>query len=164
MKRFALLLITVILSLNCMAQSNNTTTIKLHQGEFINQSHTTRIQQTNETLLFDKMTNEYVYTTVEQMPSYKGSNSAFMNDFISHFNYAPEQNENIQTTLRVQFVINTKGQLIGARIYNKGLNKLTNFEKAGLKALEQMQDWTPGIHNNKKVNVLLTIPIHIDFQ
>lgn len=126
--------------------------------------HTARIQQTNETLLFDKMTNEYVYTTVEQMPSYKGSNSAFMNDFISHFNYAPKQNENIQTTLRVQFVINTKGQLIGARIYNKGLNKLTNFEKAGLKALEQIQDWTPGIHNNKKVNVLLTIPIHIDFQ
>lgn len=36
MKRFALLLITAILSLNCMAQSNNTTTIKLHQGEFIN--------------------------------------------------------------------------------------------------------------------------------
>lgn len=110
------------------------------------------------------MTNEYAYTTVEQMPSYKGSNSAFMNDFISLFNYAPEQNENIQTTLRVQFVINTKGQLIGARIYNKGLNMLTNFEKAGLKALGQMQDWTPGIHNNKKVNVLLTIPIHIDFQ
>ena len=60
MKRFTLLLITVILSLNCMAQSDNTTTIKLHQGEFINQSHATRIQQTNETLLFDKMTNEYV--------------------------------------------------------------------------------------------------------
>ena len=38
MKRFALLLITVILSLNCMAQSNGTVIMNLHKVEFTDSS------------------------------------------------------------------------------------------------------------------------------
>ncbi|WP_125235471.1 hypothetical protein [Prevotella sp. OH937_COT-195] len=64
----------------------------------------------------------------------------------------------------IRLVIDVKGHLIGARIYNKTVDELTAFEKSGLKALNLMQDWQVGMHNNKLVNVLMTKIIHIDLN
>ena len=44
------------------------------------------------------------------------------------------------------------------------MDELTTFEKSGLKALNLMQDWQAGMHNNKLVNVLITMTIHIDLN
>lgn len=126
--------------------------------------YSVKSQQTNDAIQYDNLTQKYVYTFVEQMPNYIGGDSAFMKDFINCFHYRFQQNEDIQTKLRVQFVINTKGLLIGARIYNKETSELTGFEKAGLKALELMQNWDVGKHCNKNVNVILTRTINVDFR
>ncbi|MDR0507208.1 MAG: hypothetical protein LBH32_10405, partial [Dysgonamonadaceae bacterium] len=37
-------------------------------------------------------------------------------------------------------------------------------EKAGLQALELMQSWEAGSHNNKNVNVILTQVIHLEYR
>lgn len=85
----------------------------------------------------------------------------------------PEQNTNLHKQhyenyglnfpgTRVQFIIDAKGSLIGARICDKKAETLTNFEKAGLKALELLQSWDAGKHNNKKVNVIITKTININ--
>jgi hypothetical protein len=100
------------------------------------------------------------------MPNYKGGDTAFMTDFSIHFQYDFSKNnkEPIQTKLRVQFVIDTKGHLIGTRIYDKKTEELTNFEKAGLNTLNLMQSWQAGEQNGKTVNVLITKIIHIDLN
>lgn len=115
-----------------------------------------------EYLQYDSLTQKNVYIFVEKMPEYNGGEVAFMNDFCKKLQYTFSESEEIKTRLQVQFVIDVKGHLIGARIYNKTVDELTTFEKAALKALNLMQDWQAGRHNNKLVNVLITKTIHID--
>jgi hypothetical protein len=122
-------------------------------------------QRENNSVQYDSLTQQDVYVFVEKMPNYKGGEIAFMTDFIKNFQYdfSKDNEEPIQTKLQVQFVIDTQGHLIGARIYNKKAEDLTNFEKAGLKALNLMHEWQSGENNGKFVNVLMTRMIHIDF-
>lgn len=122
--------------------------------------------QENKVIQYDYLTKKHVYTIVERMPVYKDGEKDFLDDFIKSFSYDYTQHldENIQTILRLQFVIDIEGHLIGARIYNKTVDELTTFEKAALKALNLMQDWQAGKHNNKLVNVLITKTIHIDLN
>src|SRR5690554_5853801 len=122
--------------------------------------HSIKAQQEN--LQYDSLTQKNVYIFVEKMPSYNGGEVAFMTDFSEKFQYTFSESEEIKTRLQVQFVIDVKGHLIGARIYKKTLEELTTFEKAALKAINLMQDWEAGRHNNKIVNVLITKTIHID--
>lgn len=122
--------------------------------------HSVKGQQEN--LQYDSLTQKNVYIFVEKMPDYNGGEVAFLNDFIKKLQYTFSEGQEIQTILQVQFVIDVKGHLIGARIYNKTVDELTTFEKVALKALNLMQDWQAGRHNNKLVNVLITKTIHID--
>ena len=124
--------------------------------------HSVKCEQEN--VQYDSVTQKNVYIYVERMPEYNGGKVAFLNDFSKNFQYTFSENEDIKTKLQVQFVIDDKGHLIGARIYNKTMDELSNFEKSGLKALNLMQDWQAGMHNNKLVNVLITMTIHIDLN
>lgn len=120
--------------------------------------------QQKDYLQYDVLTKKFVYTLVDQMPSYKGGDNCFMAEFIKNFHYDFQEIEVIQTILQVQYVINKRGRLTGARILNKKTDELTGFEKAGLNAIESLQDWEAGKHKNKNVNVILTETIHIDYQ
>lgn len=120
--------------------------------------------QDNGLMQYDSLTCKMLYTFVEKMPRYKGGNQAFMSAFGNSFHYEFKKYEDIQTKLRVQFVIDKKGFLIGARIYNKEFEELTNFEKEALKTISSLQNWEPGKHNNKNVNVILTMVIDVGHQ
>ena len=110
---------------------------------------------------YDAMTRRNVYIVVEEMPKYKGGDGGFLNDFVNHLHYDYPENERLQSTVQVQYVIDKKGHLIGARIYGKKSDALSAFEKAVLKALSFTNDWQAGRQNGKPVNVLLTRTIHI---
>ena len=120
--------------------------------------HLLKGQQENNFTKYDSLTQQNVYIFVEKMPVYKGGDLDFLIDFGKYFHYDYSQylEENIQTRLQFQFVIDTKGRLLGARIYDKNMDELTEFEKAGLKALNLMQNWQAGEHDGKLVNVLVT--------
>lgn len=118
--------------------------------------------QDNELMQYDSLTRKMVYTFVEKMPQYKGGNIAFIDEFGRKFQYEFEKHEDIQTKLRIQFVIDKKGLLISARIYNKKFEELTNFEKEALKTIYSLQNWESGKHNNKNVDVILTMVIDGD--
>lgn|GEM_PF-1731721 len=135
-------------------------------------------QQKSDFFYCDSLTQKEVYVVVEKMPLYKGSGptfqthnweesvSAFLADFSKRFTLDDSSNaEPLQTRLEVQFVIDKEGHLIGARIpCKKEGDKLSAFEKSGLKTINSMQNWQPGIHEDKAVNVILRIVIHIDRQ
>ena len=124
------------------------------------------VKEQQENVKYDSLTQRNVYFFVEKMPKYNGGDAAFITDFHKNFQYDFFKNEGeaIQTTLRIQFVIDTEGHLIGARIFDKRVDELTAFEKAGLKALNLMQNWQSGEHNGKSVNVLMTRMIHINLE
>ena len=134
--------------------------------------HSVKEQQENkkkeqqENPKYDGLTQRNVYIFVEKMPEYNGGDVAFLADFEKYFYYDCSQHlgECIQTKLQFQFVIDTEGHLIGARIYNKTIDELTAFEKAGLKALNLMQNWQAGEHNGMSTNVLMRETIHIDLN
>ena len=128
--------------------------------------HSVKGQQENNSVKYDSLTQRNVYFFVEKMPNYKGGEVAFMADFrkVFQYDFSKNKEEPIQTKLQVQFVIDTDGNLIGARINNKTADEITAFETAGLKALNLMQDWQSGEHNGKSVNVLITKTIHIGFN
>lgn len=84
MKRFALLLITAILSLNCMAQSNKQIVLNLQQVEFTDES----FKQTLLTMAKDQP-DEYQKNNHLVMDFYKSSLSADQS-FIFVYEYSPD--------------------------------------------------------------------------
>lgn len=120
--------------------------------------------QDNGFMQYDSLTRKMVYTFVEKMPQYKGGNIAFIDEFGRKFHYEFAKHEDIQTKLRVQFVIDKVGLLIGARIYNKKYKELTNFEKEALRTINSMQNWESGTHNNMNVDVIVTMVIDVDIR
>lgn len=122
-------------------------------------------QQKSDFVTYDSLSQKEVYTFVEKMPFYKGGEAAFISDFSRRFRPVYSDTEPKQTILKVQYVIDKEGHLIGARIYNKKEgDKLSAFEENGLKALNLMQNWQAGIHEDKAVNVILTRVIHVDIN
>ena len=120
--------------------------------------------QSSNLVQYDTLTNRNVYTFVENMPQYKGGTRAFMNEFGKRFHYEFKKHEDIQSKLRIQFVIDRKGALIGARIIDKKNAELSNLEKEGLKTIMAMQNWKPGKQHNENVDVILTMIIDVDSQ
>lgn len=119
------------------------------------------LEHKQELTQYDKMTRKNVYVVVEEMPKYKGGEVVFMKELVDHIQYVYSENDNLQTRVQVQFVIDKKGHLIGARIYGKESDALSDLEKAVLKALCLLNDWQAGRQDGKPVNVLLTKAINI---
>ena len=119
------------------------------------------LEHKQEYTQFDEITRKNVYIVVEEMPQYKGGEGVFRKELANNVQYVYSENDNLQTRVQVQFVIDKKGQLIGARIYGKESDAISDFEKAVLKALCQTNDWQAGRQNGKPVNVLLTKAINI---
>ena len=113
---------------------------------------------------YDSITKKYVYTVVDQMPEYIGGESEFLMDFVNSFKYRASDKQQIQTYLKVQFVVDVNGRLTGARIYDKGLSNLSEFEVAGLKTLGRLGKWKSGKRMGQNVNVLLTKRINVDLN
>ena len=130
----------------------------------VEESNCKKQQEEDSFVQYDDLSKKNVHIFVEQMPNYKGGNAALLSDFDKYFHYSFQANEKMQTKLNFQFVIDTEGHLIGARIRDKEPDTLTNFEKAGLEALTLLQNWEPGKHDGKKVNVILAMPINVDYQ
>lgn len=119
------------------------------------------LEHKQEYTQFDEITRKNVYIVVEEMPQYKGGEGVFLKELANNVQYVYSENDNLQTRVQVQFVIDQNGHLIGARIFGKESDASSDFEKAVLKALNLTNDWQAGRQNGKPVNVLLTKAINI---
>ncbi len=119
------------------------------------------LEHLQEKSQYDKITRKKVYIFVEELPKYKGGDVAFSKEFANNIQNVFSDNNRLPIRVQVQFVIDKKGHLIGARIYGKESDALSDSEKAILKALCLTNNWQAGRHNGKPVNVLLTMPINI---
>jgi len=108
---------------------------------------------------YDRLTKKEVYPFVDEMPVYPGGNIAIIKFFSENFKY-PEQDQ-FQASFQLEFVIDSDGKLIGARIRNKSHTEQTNAESEAIRVLELMPKWEPGKCAGKKVPVLMLLPLKL---
>lgn len=101
--------------------------------------------------------DEKPFVTVEQMPSFKGGESA-MNKFITdNIKYPASAKENgIQGRVTVRFVITQNGKITDIKVI-RGIDPAC--DKEAIRIVESMPDWEPGKQNGKAVSVYYTLPI-----
>ena len=114
--------------------------------------------------IVDEVTHLLVYPFVDVQPKYNGGDALLMKDFSSAFRHDFQKDDHLQTSTCVVFVIDSVGALIGERIRGKKENDLSPFERDVLNAFGTLQSWSCGLRDGKPVNVILSYPIHFDFQ
>ena len=120
------------------------------------------IKQLSEQPIIDETTMLPVYLHADEMPQYKEGMMSLLKDFSSLFQHHFKENETIQTSANVVFVIDTTGALTGERIKGKSIDDYTDFERDVLNTIHALQPWTCGRIRGEKVNVLMSFPIHVE--
>jgi protein TonB len=108
--------------------------------------------------VYDKLTQQNVYTFADEMPTYPGGAVAIMKFFMDNFIY-PNSQEGFQASFQLEFIIDQNGHINGSRIRNKDFSELTEFDKEALRVLSKMPKWKPGTCKNKIISVKMYLPI-----
>lgn len=111
----------------------------------------------------DPVTGKCVCRVAENMPRYEPAHKLPYDWLRLLSNYSYDKKD-VRTFLSVEFVVEKNGNVSGVRIVGKENEVLTSFEKAAVAAFSQLKNWRPGSHCGKKVNVLMRVPINIDFS
>lgn len=119
--------------------------------------------KSNCIVIFDTVTNEYVYDPPSITPE--------PNDGLNALYKAIRKNVRIETTINIEgppheliivgFIVCNDGKIIGERIIKK--SPLPNLEEQVLNTIKTME-WKPGECDGKKVNVLMEFPFRIKFD
>ena len=99
-----------------------------------------------------------VYTRAEVMPVYEGNDQA-LTDYINSNIVYPEQavENNIEGTVRVQFVVNENGTISDVKTVGTKLGY--GLEEEAVSAVRKLPKWTPGKVRGKNVKTRLSVPI-----
>ncbi|HVA98403.1 MAG TPA: TonB family protein [Bacteroidia bacterium] len=99
------------------------------------------------------------YIIVEKMPEFVGGTDSLFSYLQTNTKYPKWEQENgIQGTVYVSFVISKTGKIINSKIL-RSVSGSKNFDAEALRVINNMPNWKPGEHNNKPVNVIYQIPI-----
>ncbi len=106
---------------------------------------------------YDTLTNQVVYTFVDEMPEYKGGTKDVLSFFTNNFKY-PEQGF-FQGSIYLEFIIDVQGNVTGQKIRNKNAEEFTDVDKEALRVISLMPKWKPGKCQGKIVPVRTYIPL-----
>ena len=99
-----------------------------------------------------------VYIKAEVMPVYEGNDQA-LNEYINSKIVYPEQavENNIEGTVRVQFVVDEKGAVSDVKTVGTKLGY--GLEEEAVSVVRNLPKWTPGKVGGKNVKTRLSVPI-----
>jgi periplasmic protein TonB len=101
-----------------------------------------------------------VYTYVEHPPAFPGGEEALAKFLSKNLHFSEGILDEGQFTVFLSCVIDSSGNMVDKHVANKDSTAgYTLLEKEGLRVLNAMPKWTPGMQNGKKVAVLFTLPI-----
>ena len=109
---------------------------------------------------YDLLTKQRVYIIVDKMPEYPGGNDALLKYFSS--NYKQQPSSELQSRFNLEFIIDSKGNILGERIKTSKKN-ITKADKEALRVLKNMPKWRPGKCGSQNVSVKMHIPVTICF-
>lgn len=104
---------------------------------------------------YDKITNRcvYLYGLLDKDPVFAGTETNIMEYIQKKHKEAPDHAYIF--SLRVIFVVDKKGKVIGARIANKESNEYTNNERQIVAIVNSSPKWIPGVYSGKVVNTFV---------
>lgn len=100
-----------------------------------------------------------IYTTVEQMPSFKGNVNAWLSCHVQYPAIAAEVG--IQGRVIVKFVVTAGGYVTQAQIV-RGVDP--SLDREAIRVVNSMPTWNPGMNHGKPANVWFTLPITFKLQ
>lgn len=109
-------------------------------------------------LYYDSSLKTNVYTLTDTWPEFPGGGSALLGYFAKTIVY-PSDQEELQLSINVEFVINTSGLPVNIKIAIKEVNEYSKLDLEMIKAVKQMPRWTPGKYKGKKVAFLVRYPL-----
>jgi hypothetical protein len=112
---------------------------------------------------WDRNLKDKVFIKVDSLSFYKNKNQiVFLHDFIKIFKY-PKQ-DNIQTKIVVEVIIDKKGMVKMPTIYKKDSTKYTKVDREAIRVISTMDGWTPGFCHGKKVNSKRILSIQLELR
>ncbi|MGJ1261561.1 energy transducer TonB [Sphingobacterium spiritivorum] len=111
---------------------------------------------------YDSLNNETLYTQQEIAPEYPGGIRSLMQKVANTFKYSREMMENnINGTVIISFVVKKDGKVDNIEI-EKDLGYGSG--EAGVRVVENLRKWSPGIQRGIPVNVRYRLPIRLNIQ
>jgi len=108
--------------------------------------------------LYDSTLKQKVYVWVDKMPQYEKGTTDILSYFSAHF-HEPENPDDFQGSIKMEFIVTQKGELKGIKIMNKDPMEITLMEKEAIKVFSTMPRWKPGTCRGKAVPVRMQMPI-----
>lgn len=103
-----------------------------------------------------------IYQDVDQMPTYPGGSSAYVNYLQQNLRYPAIAMENgIQGKVMVSFVVDKDGSVTEVQVVNPVDPSL---DKEAVRVVRNMPKWVPGKKDDKSVRVRYTLPITFRLQ
>lgn len=99
-------------------------------------------------------TNDSIFDTVENMPSFRGNVNQWLNQNIIYPTVAKENG--IEGKVIVQFVVGKDGSISNVKV-TRGVDP--SLDKEAVRVVSNMPNWTPGRQNGSSVNVRYTLPV-----
>lgn len=109
-------------------------------------------------MYYDSSLKTNVYTLADTRPEFPGGGSALIVYFAKTIRY-PSDQEELQLSINVEFVINTSGLPVNIKIARKEVNEYSKLDLEMIKAVKQMPRWTPGKCKGKEVAFLVRYPL-----
>ena len=103
-----------------------------------------------------------IYYQADTMPilncDYDGNYLEKINQFIRHDLKWLDNGTECYGNVYVQFVVETNGSISNIKIV-RGLDGCVGYNEEALRVVKLMKSWTPGIKDNHKVRVMLTVSV-----
>jgi len=102
-----------------------------------------------------------VFNVVEKMPEFVGGMEGMFNYLKQNLQYPEEaKKQQKQGRVVVQFVVNTDGSIVDAKVVKSVSPEL---DAEALRAVKAMPKWIPGEQRGEKVRVQFTLPVQFKF-
>jgi len=111
-----------------------------------------------DVVIEEEAEDEEVFFIVEEMPQFNGGDLREFQKYCQQNLKYPEiaMDNDISGTVIVQFVVNKKGEVIGAKVVR---SVDPSLDKEALRVVNSSPKWTPGKQRNVPANVSFTVPI-----
>ncbi len=110
----------------------------------------------------EEPSEEQIFFVVEDMPEFPGGTAALLRYIARNVNYPVICQENgIQGTVSVRFVINEKGEVTNVQAYRA---PDPNLEREAMRVVKSLPNWKPGKQRGRPVKVSFTVPVRFMLQ
>lgn len=110
----------------------------------------------------EEVDEQQIFQIVEEMPEFPGGMGACLKWIADNIKYPAISQENgVQGRVTVQFVVNTDGSIVDAKVL-RGVDPY--LDKEALRVISKMPKWKPGKQRGKAVRCSFSVPVRFQLR